>query len=313
MRGETVLTKEIKGNFLNILPAVLYEYVFYNEGNSELLYITPSTIDILGHPPEYFKENLSRFWEMVHPDDLERILEKNQKANAENKLFVSEVRILHPNGQERWIQLSSKPTAQKHNGAVVWVGYIVDITRIKQVEIELVRANRKLRVLSITDGLTCLANRRHFDKMLKNEWARFKRTQKPFSLIMLDIDCFKNYNDLYGHPMGDECIKKIAKILKKLTRRAGDLAARYGGEEFIIIAFDTSILEARKMAEKIRLSIESLDIKHEDSTLGKITVSLGVATISDCEYPDKEHLLKAVDMALYQAKIGQRNCVRIAK
>lgn len=308
-----MLSKEIVGNFLNILPAVLYGYVFYNKKHAELLYITPSTIDILGHPPEYFMENLNRFWAMVHPDDIERILEENQKANAENKLFVSEVRILHPNGQERWIQLSSNPTAEKKNGAVVWVGYIVDITRIKKVEIELVIANKKLRVLSITDGLTGLANRRHFDTMLKNEWARFKRTQKPFSLIMLDIDFFKNYNDLYGHQMGDKCIKKIAKILKNSTRRAGDLAARYGGEEFIIIAFDTSILDAHEMAEKIRSSIEVLDIKHENTPIGKITVSLGVSSTSDCEYPDKEHLLKAVDMALYQAKKSHRNCVRIAK
>ncbi|MDX1808971.1 MAG: sensor domain-containing diguanylate cyclase [Sulfurospirillaceae bacterium] len=308
-----MLAKEMIGNFLNILPAVLYEYVFYNEKNSELLYITPSTLNILGHPPEYFMENLNRFWEMVHPDDIERILAENKKANKTNKLFVSEVRILHPSGQVRWVQLSSKPTSAKKHGSVIWVGYIIDITHIKEVEMELVKVNRKLQALSITDSLTNLANRRHFDNMLKNEWARFKRTQKPFSIIMLDIDFFKSYNDLYGHQMGDKCIKKIAKVLKKSTRRAGDLAARYGGEELVIIAFDTDIFEAKNMAESIRLSVEMLDIKHENVPLGKITVSLGVSTISDDEYQDKEHLLKAADMALYQAKKSERNCVRVAK
>ncbi|MCJ7764626.1 MAG: sensor domain-containing diguanylate cyclase, partial [Thiovulaceae bacterium] len=255
----------------------------------------------------------NRFWKMVHPDDLERVLNSNIKANIENRLFVSEVRVLLPNGQEKWIQLSSRPTSEKKNNAVIWVGYVIDITRIKQVETELVEANKKLKALSITDALTGLANRRHFDKMLEDEWARCKRTKKPFSLIMLDIDFFKNYNDRYGHQMGDECLKRVAKILKHSTRRAGDLAARYGGEEFVIIAFDTDLLEAEAMAEDIRLSVESLDLKNEDTPLGKVTVSLGVSTISDNEYPDKEHLLKAADEALYQGKNDQRNCVRIAK
>ena len=308
-----MLSKQMIENFLNILPAVLYEYVLYNEKRSELLYLSPSSVDILGHPPEYFIEDLNRFWKMVHPDDIERILNSNIKANIENRLFVSEVRVLLPNGQERWIQLSSKPTSEKKNSAVIWVGYIIDITRIKQAETALVEANKKLKARSITDSLTGLANRRHFDKMLKNEWARFKRTRKPFSLIMLDIDFFKNYNDRYGHQTGDKCLKRVAKILKHSARRAGDIAARYGGEEFVIIAFDTNLSEAQEMAENIRLSVESLNIKNEDTPLGKVTVSLGVSTISDNEYPDREHLLKAADEALYQSKKEQRNCVRVAK
>ena len=308
-----MLSKQMIENFLTILPAVLYEYALYDEKSSELLYISPSSIDILGYPPEYFIEDINRFWAMVHPDDLQRILNENIKANIENKFFVSEVRILLPSGQERWIQLSSKPTSQKKNNAVVWVGYIIDITRIKTAEFELIEANRKLQALSRTDGLTGLANRRHFDEILKNEWARFKRTNKPFSLIMLDIDFFKNYNDRYGHQMGDECLKAIAEVLKNSARRAGDLAARYGGEEFVIIAFDTDLSEAQEMAESIRLSVESLNIKNEDTPFGKVTVSLGVSTISWNEYPDKEHLLKAADAALYQAKAEQRNCVRMAK
>ncbi|MBU1643051.1 GGDEF domain-containing protein [bacterium] len=98
---------------------------------------------------------------------------------------------------------------------------------------------------------------------------------------MLDIDFLKNFNDRYGHQMGDACLKRVAKILKHSTRRAGDLATRYGGDEFVIIAFDTNLSEAQAMAENIRLSVESLDLKNEDTPLGKVTVSLGE---SGCVY-----------------------------
>lgn len=307
-----MISIQLIDDFLNILPAALYQYVLYPDGSNELLYISPATNDILGHTPEYFMQDLNRFWNMVHPDDLERLLKEDFEANRKKTLFVSEVRVRMPDGQQRWVQLSSRPTSEMKNDSVVWIGYIIDITRVKQIEMELVEANRQLKALSLTDGLTGLANRRHFDEMLNNEWARFKRTQHPFSLILLDIDFFKNYNDHYGHQMGDDCLKRIASILQKHTRRAGDLAARYGGDELIIIAFNTNAAAALEMAENIHQSVESLRIKNENTSLGMVTISIGVATIMGEEYQSEQHLLKAADIALYQAKKDGRNCVRVA-
>ena len=299
-------------DFLNILPAVVYEYVIHRDGRSELIYISPSSEDILGHPPEYFIQDLDRFWAMVHPDDLERLRRADIEANRNNALFVSEVRVTWPAGGQRWVQLSSKPTPHRRHGVPIWIGYIIDITRIKRMEDELREANRKLKELAITDGLTGLANRRHFDECLSGEWARFKRMEKPLSLLLIDIDLFKSYNDHYGHQMGDRCLQKVANILKKSARRAGDLAARYGGEEFVVIAVDTDLPHARAVAENIRDAVEVMGVRHEGTPLGKVTVSIGVASISHNEYPDQEHLLKAADLALYQAKNDCRNCVRLA-
>lgn len=297
---------------LNILPAVVYRYVLHSDDTSELLYISPSSADILGHPPEYFTQDLDKFWAMVHPDDLERLRQEDAEANRKNALFVSEVRVLLPSGQERWIQLSSKPTSETKNGSVIWIGYIVDITRLKHIEEKLLDANRKLTALSVTDGLTGLANRRHFDEKLGEEWARCKRTGKPFSLILVDVDFFKSYNDQYGHQRGDECLKSIASILKSWARRAGDLSARYGGEEFIIIAFNTALPEAAHMAEQICQAVDALDIENKNTPLGKITVSVGVSSIEYDEYATPRDLFNAADTALYRAKRAQRNCVRIA-
>lgn len=307
-----MIPKRLMHDFLNILPAVLYQYVLYNDGSSELLYLSPSSKDILGHPPDYFVEDVNRFWRMVHPDDLERIRNEDAAANSGNTLFVSEVRVRLPSGAERWLQLSSKPTSERKRGAAIWIGYIVDITRVKQIEMALVEANRQLKTLSITDGLTGLANRRQFDDTLRGEWARFKRTGKPFALILIDIDFFKSYNDQHGHQMGDVCLRRISAAVKKSVHRAGDLAARYGGEEFVIIAIDTRLAGALEMAENIRQSVETLAIRNENTPFGTVTVSIGVAAIEHHEYPGHQQLLKAADAALYQAKREQRNCVRSA-
>lgn len=307
-----MISERLMHDFLNILPAVLYQYVLYSDGSSELLYLSPSSKDILGRPPDYFVADVNRFWRMVHSDDLERIRNEDAAANSGNTLFVSEVRVRLPSGAERWLQLSSKPTSERRKGAVIWIGYIVDITRVKQIETELVGANRQLKKLSITDGLTGLANRRQFDDTVRSEWARYRRTEKPFALIMIDVDHFKRYNDRYGHQMGDVCLKRIGAIVKKSTHRAGDLAARYGGEEFVIIAIDTGLAGALEMAENIRQSVESLAIRNENTPLGTVTVSIGVAAVEHHEYPDHHRLLEAADAALYQAKKDQRNCVRAA-
>jgi len=300
-------------DFLSILPAVLYEYVIHEDGRRELLYLSPSAQEILGHPPEYFVEDLDRFWAMVHPDDLQRFLDEDVRVNRHDDLFVDELRIRLPGGAERWLQLSSKPTPESHGSAPIWIGYIIDVTRLKQAEAELRAANEKLQVLSLTDGLTGLANRRRFDEALAEEWGRFRRSGQPFALLLLDIDLFKHYNDRFGHQAGDDCLRAVAGVLRQSARRPGDLAARYGGEEMVLIVPNAEAREAESMAGNIRRAVEALGLPNPDSPMGRLTVSIGVAVIGRDEFGDPGELLRAADAAMYEAKRAGRGRVRLAE
>jgi diguanylate cyclase (GGDEF)-like protein len=184
--------------------------------------------------------------------------------------------------------------------------------RVAERTAELQQANRQLAALSTTDGLTGLANRRHFDEVLAEEWARAIRSGQPLALIMLDVDRFKKFNDHYGHQAGDDCLKQVAHCLDSHARRAGDLAARYGGEEFVLIAANTDAPTATQLAEDIRQSIAAQNIAHTQAETGRVTVSLGVAVLTPTPQQEPHLLLHAADDALYRAKHGGRNRVILA-
>lgn len=185
--------------------------------------------------------------------------------------------------------------------------------RVAERTTELEEANQKLAALSNTDGLTNLANRRRFDEALASEFARSRRTGQPLALAILDVDYFKKYNDRYGHQMGDECLKVVASLLGAKARRSGDLAARYGGEEFAIILANTELSTAQSIVESVRQSIEATEIPHEMTSLGTLTVSIGLAVMTADTNMSAEALLRAADQALYQAKHEGRNRVGIAR
>lgn len=178
---------------------------------------------------------------------------------------------------------------------------------------KLKKANKKLEKMASMDGLTGLANRRLFDEILEKEMRRAKRKNTTISLIMADIDNFKDYNDNYGHQAGDECLKKVAKVIEKSTNRPGDLAARYGGEEFSVILPDTNDKGAIKVAEKIRKNIISLEIEHARSeVLDYVTLSFGVNSSKINSEIDKkriEEFIEKADKFLYKAKENGRNMV----
>jgi diguanylate cyclase (GGDEF)-like protein len=180
---------------------------------------------------------------------------------------------------------------------------IEDITARKKAE-------EQLKLIASMDGLTGVANRRHFDNTLDLEWRRAMRSAIPLSLIMIDIDFFKNYNDLYGHLAGDSCLQKIAHTIRDSLRRAGNFAARYGGEEFTVILPDTNTEEAYLFAESLREKIENLNIEHNDSKVGSnVTVSIGVSTTIPKKDHTQDELISLADKALYKAKQGGRNRV----
>jgi diguanylate cyclase (GGDEF)-like protein len=175
-------------------------------------------------------------------------------------------------------------------------------------ELALREANTQLKDLSIRDGLTGVYNRRYFDETLESELKRAARTKLTVSLLMIDVDCFKTLNDLYGHPAGDECLREIARIFKMKIRRPQDVVARYGGEEFGIILPAASASWAFKLAESLRLAIEQLQIPNEGSHAGRIvTVSIGIDTRKPEIGEPSEEIVGAADAALYLAKTQGRN------
>ena len=178
---------------------------------------------------------------------------------------------------------------------------------------ELEQANRELAYLSMTDKLTEIANRRNFDTFLDLEWGRCSREGRPLSLIMVDIDFFKAYNDTYGHQAGDECLQKIAHVLKKNANRAGDLAARYGGEEFIIVLSTTGAEGTAIVANKIKSAVDALGIAHKASRVtGHITISLGCVTCIPSRESESAALISMADEALYESKKNGRNRISTA-
>ncbi len=175
---------------------------------------------------------------------------------------------------------------------------------------------RDLRIernASLTDALTGIANRRHFEETLDQEVRRATRSLTPVAVILCDIDLFKQYNDFYGHPAGDECIRQVAKALQNSLRRAGDFVARYGGEEFIAILPDTNLDSAALVAERLRKAVQALGLAHEKHPLGVATISVGVTAAQVHSNGAGETLIATADEALYQAKEAGRNCVRSLK
>ena len=161
--------------------------------------------------------------------------------------------------------------------------------------------------MALEDGLTKIANRRHFDSFVETEISQKKLKLNGMTLIMIDIDFFKLYNDHYGHVRGDECLKSVAAIIKSHVNRAGDLAARYGGEEFAIVLTNTDYVGAFLLAEKIRINLEQNKIEHIKSPLGVVTISIGISALSDDGSDTPESLIDTADKALYIAKSNGKN------
>lgn len=175
-------------------------------------------------------------------------------------------------------------------------------------------AYRRLQHISFLDGLTAIANRRRFDEFIDLEWRRALRSATPMSLIMIDVDFFKTYNDTYGHQSGDDCLKRVANGLNTALNRPGDLAARYGGEEFAVVLAGTHPAGAAAVAEALRSRVEGLDIPHAGSPVSdRVTISLGVASMVPGRESSPADLISKADRALYEAKRGGRNRVQVTE
>jgi diguanylate cyclase (GGDEF)-like protein len=181
---------------------------------------------------------------------------------------------------------------------------VYDVTDVAENKLKLEAANRRLRAASRTDSLTGLYNRGYWDESLQQEFARFRRTPLPCSLVLFDIDHFKHINDSHGHPVGDEVLRHIGRLVNE-SCRSTDISGRYGGEEFAIILPDTSGENAQIMAEHLRKKVEELRVPNGDEPLS-VTISIGISTLFE-DTPDPQTWVMQADQALYEAKHAGRN------
>jgi diguanylate cyclase (GGDEF)-like protein len=183
-----------------------------------------------------------------------------------------------------------------------------EIAKRKQTELILQEANRKLELLANLDGLTQIANRRRFDNYLALDWQRHQREQHSLTLVFIDIDYFKRYNDTYGHQGGDDCLMRVAQAIAKVPQRPTDLVARYGGEEFAVILSNTNLEGGMKVATAIQTQVLNLKVPHQSSDVSEyVTLSIGVASLVPTLELSLETLIANADEALYTAKSQGRN------
>ncbi len=249
-------------------------------------------------------QHVSRF---VHEDSY-IIVSEHMRSILDKQTSISgiEIKLVRMDGSVIDVEVSASPIRYKRKRAIL--GIFRDITERKLLVEKTMEANRLLELLSNSDGLTGMANRRRYDDQLNKEWMRSARNGTSLSLIMLDIDCFKMYNDTYGHSEGDTCLKKVAAEIERELKRPGDFAARYGGEEFSVILPETDEEGALRVAESIRAAVEALRIEHRYGVnRDVVTVSLGVATVVAQADDEPKSLLDKADQALYASKRSGRN------
>lgn len=196
--------------------------------------------------------------------------------------------------------------------SAIAIGYSFLILNTHRMENDLSEANKHIEALANVDGVTNIFNRRYFDCKLELEIKRLQRSSQPVSLIMADVDCFKQYNDTYGHQAGDDCLREVATVFKEACRRVSDIAARFGGEEFIMLLPNTDLQGAATVAGGIQQAIDSLAIPHKASTVSDaITLSIGVASVKSNRFISSAELVSYVDQALYRSKKNGKNRIQI--
>lgn len=282
--------------------------------DGEQLYVSPTFGQMTGWSDQ---ESAGREWtHFVHPDDRRAVRDIVQRLSNGIGQATATYRHFCKDGSPLWVEASFVLLPAEDGEPAQFVANIRDITARKFAEDRLTAANQELAKQVAYDSLTRLANRRRFAEALDQEWKRAARDVRPLSLLMIDVDCFKAYNDRYGHQRGDQALQSVATAIASLVRRPGDLVARYEEKKFAVVLTNTEAFEASEVAEKVRAAIEELGIEHPTNLpAGCVTASIGIGT----SYParqdagaSQETLISTTDTALFGAKRSGRNRARIA-
>jgi len=275
--------------------------------------VNPKALELLGLGEDQVLGRTSDnpAWNVV--DETGRVLEVadypvSRAIATRRAVHDAVIGVQRPGGGDRvWLLVSSDPDVADDGRLLQVVSTFSNISERKAAELRLQEANEALQRLTLVDTVTDVANRRQFDRALADEWARAIRAGTSIGLVLVDVDHFKPYNDRYGHPAGDECLRRIAAVLGRTLLRAGDLVARYGGEEFAAILPLTDVDAATAVAERMRRSVEALAMPHGATPLGIVTISGGVAASRPDPGANALDLVARVDAALYEAKAMGRN------
>lgn len=268
--------------------------------------------NIIGYTLEELSPvSIDTWLKYAHPEDLkesERLL--NDHWSGKTDYYICESRMKHKSGQWVWVYDTGRVIEWESKGVPKrMIGTHLDITELKNTQDLLKNANKELETLVRIDPLSRIANRRAYDERLISELSVARREDKTLSLLMIDIDHFKQYNDLYGHEQGDLVIQTIAKCIQSTLSRKTDFVARYGGEEFVVLLPFTTPHEAKTVCTKLLQAIIKLKIKHDYSQFNKtLTISIGVSSTQT----SPENILTKADKALYAAKQNGRNQYHIA-
>jgi diguanylate cyclase (GGDEF)-like protein/PAS domain S-box-containing protein len=248
--------------------------------------------------------------DLVHPLDLAKAQEALSSLHNGSDESRFELRILKKDESYLWVESCLRAIRDPRTGTTTKLLNIVrDISERKFAEQQLHEAYNAVEALAVTDALTGLANRRRFDQYLTSEWRRSMREHQPLSLLMLDADFFKAYNDTYGHPRGDSCLKQIAEAALDVVARPGDMVARFGGEEFTVILPNTENAGAMLVGQEICDSMTRRNLLHSGNPFGIMTISIGCATMVPRLGQHAVNLIELADLALYEAKHNGRNRV----
>jgi diguanylate cyclase (GGDEF)-like protein/PAS domain S-box-containing protein len=303
-RGEAARSDEVYRTLLESTRAIPWRIDW---ATKRFTYIGPQIGPLLGFAPESWV-SVNDWAERIHPDDRERVVNFCVSQSQAGSDHEADYRALTADGDYLWIRDVVHVIRGDRGEVEALVGFMFDISERKETEQQLARLRAQLEELSFTDGLTGVANRRMFDRVLAEEWLDARRQRRPLSLILVDIDYFKQYNDHYGHLAGDDCLKRVATALGAAATRPRDLLARYGGEEFALILPETDLTAARHVAERCRQRIFREQIPHASSAAsGVITISLGLSSLIPTHGDTERDFLERVDRLLYRAKQDGRN------
>lgn len=284
-----------------------YETDNHGQVTSKRRYANPTVAAMFGYSHDQFSRlPVSASWK-----DSSHLSRINSRLTQGKQITGEQVARIGANKKPLWIELTSQPFTLR--GAEYQLIWHHDITEQKLQADALNEVNSELENLSRTDGLTKLANRRHFDETIEAEWRRATRTGANLGLLMIDVDNFKLFNDEYGHPSGDDCLRRVAEQLAKWSRRETDCAARYGGEEFVVLLSDVTEKDVLALAEKIRTAVYELKIPHLHSAVGHVTISIGCAVTNVTALGTYSDLIAEADKALYEAKRQGRNRIEGAR